>query len=223
MGRPSGAVLFGHPRFPYRSARATLDNPYAATGGKIPLCQMIRDANFEDLRRAANRRRMVHLVLGCTVLSTILTLGVTREVKIHQKVGAVAEAQVGDLAAMEARQAALEGIARTHHFWTGAFGVRSELTHRTLAIAELRRASEARAAESDRALQQSREEAELERMRGLASVERGRYREAIRHFRAALRISDAVGPVGFSGGPWPHREQTRLDIKALEEWEAKRR
>ncbi len=184
---------------------------------------MIRDANFEDLRRAANRRRMVHLVLGCTVLSTLLTVGVTREVKIHRKLGAVAPAQVGDLAAMEERQAALEIIARSHHFWTGAFGVRRELTDLTIAIAELRRASEARAAESDRALQQSREEAELERMRGLAAVERGRYREAIGHFRTAVRIADSVGPLGFSGGPWPHRDQTLLDINALVEWEAKRR
>ncbi|MGB0332707.1 MAG: hypothetical protein ACPGPE_12940 [Planctomycetota bacterium] len=184
---------------------------------------MIRDANFEDLRRAANRRCMVHLVLGCTVLSTLLTLGVTREVKIHRKLGAVAPAKAGDLQAMGARKEALESIARTHHFWTGAFGVRGELTQLTLAIAELRSASEARAAESDRALQRSREEAELERMRGLASVERGRYGEAIGHFRSALRISDAVGPVGFSGGPWPHRDQTRLDIEALEEWEARRR
>jgi len=194
-----------------------------ASGRLSPFCQMIRDANFEDLRRAANRRRLVHIVLGCMVLSTLLTVGVTREVKIHRKVGAVAPAQVGDLPAMEERQLALESIARTHHFWTGALGVRSELTELTLAIAELRRASEARAAESDRALQRSRDEAELERMRGLASVERGRYREAIRHFRSALRISNEVGPFGFSGGPWPHRDQTRLDIKALEDWEAKRR
>ena len=215
--------MLGHPRFPYRSARESLDNPYARRQRATPFRQMIRDANFEDLRRAANRRRMVHLVLGCTVLSTLLTLGVTREVKIHRQLGAVAPAQVCDLQAMEERQAALESLDRTHHFWTGAFGVRSELTQLTIAIAELRRASEARAAESDRALQRSREEAELERMRGLASVERGRYREAIGHFRSALRISDAVGPVGFSGGPWPHRDQTRLDIKALEEWEAKRR
>jgi tetratricopeptide (TPR) repeat protein len=184
---------------------------------------MIRDANFEDLRRAANRRRMVHLVLGCTVLSTLLTLGVTREVKIHRRLGAVAPAKAGDLQAMGARKEALESIARTNHFWTGAFGVQGELTQLTLAIAELRSASEARAAESDRALQRSREEAELERMRGLASVERGRYGEAISHFRSALRIADAVGPVGFAGGPWPHRDQTRLDIEALEEWEARRR
>jgi|GEM_PF-3796273 len=184
---------------------------------------MIRDANFEDLRRAANRRRLVHIVIGSTVLSTLLTVGVTREVKIYREVGAVHPADVRDLSALEQRNVKLERIARTHHFWTGAIGLRGEISDLTVAIAELRRASDAREAESQREEERLREEAELERMRGLAAVERGRYSEALSHFKAARQISDSVGPTGFAGGPWSHREQVILDIQALEQWEAERR
>ncbi len=184
---------------------------------------MIRDANFEDLRRAANRRHLVHLVLGSMVLSTLLTVGVTREVKIHRKVGALMPADAGDLSALEQRHVDLERISRTHHFWSGAFGVRGELSDLTVAIAELRRAAEARAAESNREEARLCDEAELQRIRGLAAVERGRYSEALDHFKAALEVSDSVGPAGFAGGPWSHREQVLLDIVALQQWEAKRR
>lgn len=184
---------------------------------------MIRDANFEDLRRAANRRRLVHLVLACTALSTLLTVGVTREVSIYRQVGAVKPAPVGDLEAMERRQAELEMLAASYHFWTGALSVSGELSDLTLAIAELRRASDARAAETERELQRNREEAELERIRGLVAVERGRYVEALGHFKAALRISDSVGSGAYSGGLWEHRDQVLSDITALERWEEKRR
>ncbi len=184
---------------------------------------MIRDANFEDLRRAANRRRLVHLVLGATVLSTPLTVGVIRDVKIHRQAGAAPPADAGDLSALEQRQVELGRIARTHHFWTGAFGLSGELSDLTVAIAGLRRAADARAAESDREEARLSDEAELERIRGLAAVERGRYAEALGHFKAALEISDSLGTAGFAGGPWAHREQVVLDIAALEEWEAKRR
>ena len=51
----------------------------------------------------------------------------------------------------------------------------------------------------------------------------GRYSEALSHFKAARQISDSVGPTGFAGGPWSHREQVILDIQALEQWEAERR
>ena len=64
---------------------------------------------------------------------------------------------------------------------------------------------------------------EEQRIRGLAAVERGRYSEALGHFKAALEVSDSVGPAGFAGGPWSHREQVLLDIVALQQWEAKRR
>ncbi len=181
------------------------------------------DANFEDLRRAANRRRLVHLVLACTGLSTLLTVGVTREVSIHREVSAVAPASAGDLAGMERRHAELERLASRHHFWTGALRVRNHLSELTLAIAELERAVEARERDEQQALQRTREDAELERVRGLVAVERGQYSEALLHFKAALSTSDSAGEGGDSEEPWEHRDQLVTDIRALEQWEEERR
>lgn len=184
---------------------------------------MIRDANFEDLRRAANRRRLVHLVIGCTLLSMLLTLGVTREVSIYREVREIQAAEGHDLQALERRHAALDRLVKARHFWTGAFGVRKELTQLTLAIAELRRATEARAMEQQREVKQHCEEAELERIRGLVAAERGQYPKALVHFRAALRSAELVGPRGFEGAAWAHRDQVISDIEALEAWEERRR
>lgn len=181
------------------------------------------DVNLEDLRRAAHRRRLLHLVLGCTALSTLLTVGVTREVSIHEEVDRIRSAPGRDLDALEVRQTELKRVVRDHHFWTGAFGVRSELSELEVVIAELRRAAEARAADEARDSRRRREDAELERLRGLVAAERGRYADALEHFRAALRAAELVGPSGFDGAAWEHRGQVIADIEALEHWGDQRR
>ena len=57
---------------------------------------MIRDLTFDELERSAHRRRLVRLVLGVTTLSTILTAGVIREVRIYDAVSDVPAAQPGE-------------------------------------------------------------------------------------------------------------------------------
>ena len=71
---------------------------------------MIRDLTFDELERSAHRRRLVRLVLGVTTLSTILTAGVVREVRIYAAVSDVPSARPGALDSLRHRRAAVEGL-----------------------------------------------------------------------------------------------------------------
>ena len=95
---------------------------------------MIRDLTFDEIERSAHRRRLVRLVLGVTTISTILTAGVIREVRIYDAVSGVPAARSGDLDSLRNRRAAIEGLLEKHHFWTGAFQARGELDDPVAAV-----------------------------------------------------------------------------------------
>ncbi|MEM9802169.1 MAG: hypothetical protein AAGA20_17725 [Planctomycetota bacterium] len=177
---------------------------------------MIRDLTFDQLERAAFRRRLVRIVLACTALSTVLTVGVIREVRIYDAIESVPPALAGDLSSLEARHDAIEGLLDKHHFWTGAFQARGELADLVVAIHEEQRALEAVQLERSSELKRIREEAESARERGLASVENGDLNGGLMHFERALQLADTIGPEGFGGAVWEHREQLVVDIAAIE-------
>ncbi|MEM1453057.1 MAG: hypothetical protein AAF957_22905 [Planctomycetota bacterium] len=177
---------------------------------------MIRDLTFDELERSAHRRRLVRLVLGVTTLSTILTAGVVREVRIYDAVSDVPSARPGDLDSLRNRRAAIEGLLDKHHFWTGAFQARGELDDLVLAIHSEERALEKLAVERRREVQRIREEAEAARNRGLVYAERKDYALALLQFKRALELADAIGAEGFGGQPWEHRSQIEADVRALQ-------
>lgn len=180
---------------------------------------MIRDLTFDELERAARRRRLFRLVIACTTLSTLLTVGVIREVKIYEEIAAVPPARSGDLASLRARHDAIDGLLRQHHFWTGAFNARGELDDLVVAIHEQERTHEEREVERLREVKRVREEAEAARSRGLVYAEKGDYPLALLQFRRALELADSLGAEGFGGGDWEHREQIVKDIQALQAME----
>ena len=177
---------------------------------------MIRDLTFDELQRAAHKRRLLRLVIGCTALSTVLTVGVIREVKIYDEVSSVPPARAGDLDSLRARHDAINGLLRQHHFWTGAFQARGELADLTVAIHEQERTHQEREQERQREVKRVREEAEAARSRGLVCAERGDYPLALLQFRRALELADSLGDEAYEGGEWEHREQVLKDIEALQ-------
>ncbi len=177
---------------------------------------MIRDLTYDEQERIAHRRRLVRLVLGCTALSTVLTVGVTREVKIFEQVSAVPVARAGDLASLRARHDALEGLLEEHHFWTGALAARSEIDDLVVTIHSEEQTYDEREAEKALNLRRTRDEAEAARVRGLAFAERKDYPLALLQFRRAIELVDSLDVKAFGGHPWEHRKQILVDIEALE-------
>ena len=177
---------------------------------------MIRDLTFDECERSAYRRRLVRLVLGCTIVSTLITVGVIREVKIHDEVAALAPARASSLASLRARHDALEGLLEQHHFWTGAFTARTELADLMVAIHDQEKADDERERGRLIEFKRVRDESEAAYMRGRVYVERGDYPLALLHFQSALELADSLGPDAFGAGGWEHREEVVNNIKTLQ-------
>lgn len=176
---------------------------------------MIRDLRFDELEQADRKRRLTRLVIVCLTASTLVTLGVSRELKIKEEFGAIPEARVGDLDSLRARQAGISNLLSEHHVWTGAFSARQEMDDlvRSIHDEEIVLA----AAESKRKIEETRirEEAEAARVRGFVLLERKEFDMALAQFQKALDLCDSLGEKAWNGGPWEHRESVVVDIHAL--------
>lgn len=176
---------------------------------------MIRDLRFDELEQADRRRRLTRLVIVCLTASTLVTFGVSRELKIKEDFGAIPEARVGDLSSLRARQDGISGLLSEHHVWTGAFSARRELDDLMLSIHDEEKVMAD--VESKRKAEETRirEEAEAARVRGFVLLEGNQFDRALGQFQKALDLCDSLGEKAWDGAPWKHRESVMVDIDAL--------
>ena len=163
---------------------------------------MIRDLSFEELERSVQRKRLTRLVVVCFVVSSAVTFGVARELKIKKDLQALPTATLGDLDSLRARHDGISSMLDQHHFWTGAFQARTELDDLVESIAKeertLAQLEDQRTAEVARI----REEAEVARPRGLVLAERKEYGAALQQLRRARELGDSISDEAWAGGEW---------------------
>ena len=178
---------------------------------------MIRDLRFDEIERADRRKRLIKLVVGCLLVSTVGSYLVSREIKIREEHKALPAAQVGDLASFNARHDALEGMLSKHHFWTGAFSARDELDALVVSIHEQETATAKTLAKKVESETRIREEAEAARIRGYVFVERREYDLALAQLRRSLELIESLGEASLEGGKWEHRSKVEIDVAELED------
>ena len=181
---------------------------------------MIRDLRFDELEQADRKRRLIRLVLVCLTASTLLTFGISRELKIKDEFRSIPDARMGDLASLRARQAGISGMLTKHHVWTGAFAARREmddLVHSIHAQEKVLRDLEANRKTEETRI---REEAEAARVRGFVLLERNEFDLALAQFQKALDLCDSLGDKAWNGGTWKHRDAVVVDIHALKNRES---
>ncbi len=176
---------------------------------------MIRDLRFDELEQADRKRRLTRLVIVCLTASTLVTFGVSRELKIKDEFQAIPEARVGDLQSLRTRKQGISGLLSEHHVWAGAFAARRELDDLVRSIHDeekvLRGLEEKMKSEETRI----REEAEAARVRGFVLLEHNKFDLALAQFQKALDLCDSLGEKAWDGGPWKHRDAVVVDIHAL--------
>ncbi|MEW6071908.1 MAG: hypothetical protein AB1726_04830 [Planctomycetota bacterium] len=170
------------------------------------VARAIRDLRYQEVdqgRTKKRRRRAVALVL---LASTLLTLGVLREVRVRQAFAALPAVDGNDLDGMRIRLAALEEFLRRHPVWHGSLGVLAERSTLRVGI-ESRSQELAYQAEMEREAAARRLEAiRLARQRGRQLASAGDYAAALRELEGALRLADPA---------WSEREQVERDVEAL--------
>lgn len=180
---------------------------------------MIRDLQFDELQRASQRRRLVRLTAASLVISTVVTVGVFRELKIRKEYAALPEARIGDLEALKARHAGISAMLDEHHVWVGAYKARAEVDDLVVSIHEQETAVASLEAKRKEEETRIREEAEAARNRGLVLAQRQDFGAALEQFRRALELCDSLGEDGWNGEPWEHRDAVVRDVFALENLE----
>lgn len=168
---------------------------------------MIRDLRYEEIERAAKRKRLVRLTLGLVLASAAGTFAVRRERQIHEEWTSLPVARDGDVESLRARRDAIGRMVEERAFWTGMFRATSERDELAVAIANEERLVARAEEQVERQARRKREEIEAARTRAIQFVYRHEYDRAIEEFRRAL---DMAGP------DWEHTAQVKIDLEALE-------
>lgn len=174
---------------------------------------MIRDLRYEELERAAQRKRLVGLALTLVVVSTASTIAVSRERAIRSEWSRLPVATPGDLDSLRQRRDAIEALLEERSYWTGVFEATEELDALVVAIHNEERLLTRAEEQAEQQRRRQLEEAEASRSRGLQHVERGDYDRAIEQFERAIAAADPT---------WEHLAQVRVDLEALQKWRAER-
>jgi tetratricopeptide (TPR) repeat protein len=172
---------------------------------------MIRDLRYEELERAAQRKRLVRLALTLVLVSTAVTFVVSRERAIHSEWTGLPVANSGDLASLQLRRDSIEEMLEQRSFWTGVFRATKERDALVVAIHNEERLLTRAEEQADQQKRRQLEEAEASRVRALQHVERGDYDRAIEQFERALAVAEPS---------WEHVAQIRVDLAALQKWKA---
>lgn len=197
-----------------REAVRTLQSVLAVDPTRKDVARMIRDIHYEGLQRKRHARRVA---VACCAAFVLLAAGfgvLRREEAVQAEWAGLPAAADEDLATLELRRAAVDGLLDSRKAWFGmgeALRERAELDRR---IAAVHGAADQARLQAEEELRERRAQAALLRDRARLAAERGDFAEAREGFSQALSTADQ---------DWEHRARTERDAAAVDNWLAARR
>jgi tetratricopeptide (TPR) repeat protein len=196
-----------------RDALRLLQSVLTVDPTRKDVARMIRDLHYEKAQKRRHLRRAWLAASAVFVLLAATGVVVRRERSVAAEWAHLPAAVPQDLAALEARHAAVDDLLERRGAWLGmasAVRERNEL-ERHIQQARTRLAEDAARVVEE--LRERRAQAELLRDQARLAAERGDYTQARSSYSRALEIADA---------DWEHRDRTERDTAAITAWLAAR-
>lgn len=175
------------------------------------VARMIRDLRYQEAERVARSRRRMRWLVVLVLLTAAVTAAAGRELKIKKQYEAIPAVNVNNPETLYARSGALTGLLSEHRYWVRFVQVTQERDALLDDIATLEGKQRDEVRRQAELAEENLVATNAARERGLRQSEMGDFEAALGSFQEALELA----PEG-----WPHAEQVRTDVEALQRWKA---